>query len=76
MTNTREAVLSTLFDVSVKKLTELVKSGEASSQDYKNIIQMLKDNGITAEVKRGTPLAGLAEILPFTSGDASLRLVK
>ena len=76
MINQREDSLGVLFEKMVADLTARVESGEASAQDYKNIIQLLKDNGITCEIKKGTPLAGLAEILPFASGDSSLRLVK
>lgn len=64
--NDREQVLSDLFTAAAKDLLARVKSGEATAADYKNIIQFLRDNGITAEVRKGTPLAGLAEILPFS----------
>ena len=70
----REEVLSDLFDAAVEQLTTLVRSGEASAQDYKNIIQLLKDNGINCEVRKGTPLSGLAEVLPFSSDGSSLRV--
>jgi hypothetical protein len=64
----REAALSSLLDVAVADLTERVKSKEATSGDYKNIIQLLKDNGITCEVKKGGPMDLLAGELPFEAG--------
>jgi muramidase (phage lysozyme) len=64
--NQKEQLLSELFTEAAKDLLARVKSGEATAQDYKNIIQFLRDNGITAEVRKGSPLAALAQVLPFT----------
>jgi hypothetical protein len=64
--NARENQLATLFDKSVQDLIARVESGEATAGDYKNIIQLFKDNGITCEIKKGSPFARLAEVLPFT----------
>jgi len=65
MSNPKEALLSTLFDKSVADLIKRVESGEATGTDYKNIIQLLKDNGITCEVRKGSPFDRLMEKLPF-----------
>lgn len=59
--------LSELFDKSILDLIKRVESGEATASDYKNIIQLLKDNNITVEVKSGENILKLAEILPFSS---------
>ena len=67
MVNEREDLLAKLFDKSVEDLIARVESGEATSGDYKNIIQLFKDNGITCEIKKGSPFARLAEVLPFTA---------
>jgi hypothetical protein len=67
MVNPREDLLAKLFDASIDDLIARVESGEATTGDYKNIIQLLKDNGITCEVKKGSPFARLAEVLPFTA---------
>jgi len=65
MSVNKEAALSKLLDATVADLTARVKSKEATSGDYKNIIQLLKDNGITCEIKKGSPLDLLGESLPF-----------
>lgn len=66
MVNTREDLLAKLFDAAIDDLIARVESGEATSGDYKNIIQLFKDNGITCEIKKGSPFERLAEVLPFT----------
>jgi hypothetical protein len=71
MSNEREQKLATLFDDMVKGLAAKVASGEANSQDYKNIIQLMKDNGINCEVKKGSPLDRLRESLPFTAEEVA-----
>ena len=65
--NPREEVLASLFDAAIADLLNKVQSGEATAGDYKNIIQLFKDNGITCEIKKGSPFARLAEVLPFTA---------
>lgn len=73
--NKREDALGVLFDVMVEALLDKVKSGEASPGDYKNIIQLLKDNGITAEIRSGSPLEELSNIVPFSGENFRLRAV-
>lgn len=48
-------------------LLEKIQEGTASHQDISNAIKLLKDNGINVSVNKGTPLAILAEKLPFQS---------
>jgi UDP-3-O-acyl-N-acetylglucosamine deacetylase len=66
MVNTREDLLAKLFDAAIDDLIVRVQSKEATAGDYKNIIQLFKDNGITCEIKKGSPFERLAEVLPFT----------
>jgi len=66
MANTREDQLAKLFDAAIDDLIVRVQSKEATAGDYKNIIQLFKDNGITCEIKKGSPFERLAEVLPFT----------
>ena len=54
-----EGLLIGLFEEVIGNLRKKIKKGEASAQDIKNAIQLLKDNGITCEVKRGSPVADL-----------------
>lgn len=65
----KEQLLADLFEVTAKELLRRIKNKEASPSDIKNAIQWLKDNSITVEVRKGHPLAALAEALPFTSED-------
>lgn len=48
-------------------LLKKIQEGTASHQDISNAIKLLKDNGINVSVNKGTPLAILAEELPFQS---------
>jgi CRISPR/Cas system-associated protein endoribonuclease Cas2 len=40
-------LLEELHGAVLSQIVKLIKSGEASSQDYSNAIKMLKDNGVT-----------------------------
>jgi hypothetical protein len=73
--NKREDALGVLFDETIDSLLKRVKSGEATPGDYKNIIQLLKDNGITAEIRSGSPLEELSNIVPFAGENFRLRAV-
>lgn len=64
MTSKLEEKLSKLLECTVEHLTQKVLSGEISPSDVKNIIQLMRDNGINCEVKAGTPIKGLLEALP------------
>ena len=63
--NKREQALGELHDEIVEALRQRIRTGEFSPQDMKNAIQLLKDNGVTAEVREGEPLAALYDELPF-----------
>jgi hypothetical protein len=59
-----------MVDLMVKLTEELmykIQSGEASSQDVRNAISLLKDNNVTVAVTKGEPLNILKEdkVLPF-----------
>jgi hypothetical protein len=62
-------LLSNLFSATVAALTAKIKGGKASAGDLKNAIQLLKDNGVTCEVKKANPFDRLKEDLPFKSAD-------
>ena len=61
----KEDALSCLFDEMVNALRAKIREGKATAQDFKNVIQLLRDNGITCSVKKGTPLDFLTKDLPF-----------
>ena len=66
--NLKEKKCSDLFDLQVDDLIGLLKSGQATTADRKVIIEFLKNNGITAETRKGKPLPELLR-LPFTADE-------
>jgi len=59
-----------MVDLMVKIAEELmvkIENGEASSQDVRNAISLLKDNGVSVEIKAGEPISIIKEnkVLPF-----------
>ena len=71
--NKIEATLTSLLEESIISLRNKIKSGEATASDMKNAIQLLKDNNITFDVKKGDMPDGILDDLPFES---ELRIVK
>ncbi len=63
-----EEKLATLLETIADVLAAKIKAGEATPQDFKNAIELLKNNGITCEITKGkNPLGILKESLPFGS---------
>lgn len=60
-----EEKLVKLFDELVEDFRRLIKDGDCTAADRKVIIELLKQNGISIEVKKGTPMSFLVEELPF-----------
>ena len=60
-----EELLGSLLDVMAQQLLDRIKSGEATPADFKNARELLKDNGITCEVIKGSTLDILKDDLPF-----------
>ena len=60
-----EEKLTQLLDAVASSLAEKIRTGEATHQDFKNAIELLKNNGITCEVQKGEPLDFIQEKLPF-----------
>lgn len=71
--NILEQELSDLLVEMVRSFREKIKNGEATASDMKNAIQLLKDNNITYDVKKGEIPDGILDDLPFES---ELRVVK
>lgn len=65
MSTKLEQALTMLFEETISELRAKIKSGEATASDYKNVIELLKNNGITAELKKGEIPDGLLDDLPF-----------
>ena len=66
-----DKALEALFKETIKGLRDKIKGGEATASDFKNAIELLKNNGITVDVTDPkNPMAGLLEDLPFQDDDA------
>lgn len=63
--NELETKLTLLLDAVASSLADKIRTGEATHQDFKNAIDLLKNNGITCEVKKGDPLDFIKNELPF-----------
>jgi hypothetical protein len=61
--------LEDLHGAVAKCLADKIRLGEATAADLAVARQFLKDNGIDAIPTGGSPLAGLAESLPFPTAD-------
>lgn len=59
--------LERLHNSLVEALVQRIADGTASAADLSVAAKLLKDNGITAEIKPGNPLDQLAGSLPFPS---------
>lgn len=64
-----EGLMVDLMYIITEELMYKIKSGEASSQDMRNAISLLKDNGVTVDITQGEPLSVIqtGEELPFES---------
>lgn len=62
--------LEKLHAALAKKLAEKIADGSATAADMAVARQFLKDNGIDAIPRAGSPLATLRDQLPFPSPDA------
>lgn len=71
MADDLSATLACLHKELAEALLKRVKAGDASPADLNVARQMLKDNGIDAVPKKGSPLANLAADLPSFPEDAN-----
>lgn len=61
-----ETKATELLEQVIEQLTAKITSGEATHQEVKNAIELLKDNGITVDVTvAGNGAETLAEVVPF-----------
>ena len=61
-----EKILSELHSALASELLSRIKNGSATAADLGVARQFLRDNGIDAVPKEGTPLHNLIQELPFT----------
>jgi len=57
--------LYSLQDLLISEFIQRIQSGEASPSDLNAARQLLKDNGIHAQVTNENPLGNLVDMLPF-----------
>lgn len=72
MSNSKKATteaLEGLHGAVAKALADKIKEGSATAADLAVARQFLKDNGIDAVPRKGTPLGDLADSLPFPGED-------
>ena len=72
MSNTKKATteaLEALHGAVATALADKIKEGSATAADLAVARQFLKDNGIDAVPRKGTPLGTLADSLPFPGQD-------
>lgn len=62
-------ILADLHTATAEELLKVIKSGEAAPGHFMAALRLLKDNGVDAVVKPGSPMADLAAIVPFPAGD-------
>lgn len=65
--------MTLLLKEMVKAMKTKLESGEYSPSDVKNMIELLKNNNITCEVKKADIPDGILDDLPFES---ELRVIK
>lgn len=56
MSNQTEEKLGQLLDILADYYKGKLAEGDLSANEQKNLIQLLRDNGVTAEPKAGDPL--------------------
>lgn len=63
-----------LQDILIDEFIERIQSGAATPSDLNAARQLLKDNGIHAQVTNENPLGNLVEILPFRDDSEHITL--
>lgn len=66
--------LYSLQDLLISEFIQRIQSGEASPSDLNAARQLLKDNGIHAQVTNDNPLGNLVDMLPFQDDSEHIRI--
>ena len=66
--------LYSLQDLLISEFIQRIQSGEASPSDLNAARQLLKDNGINAQVTNDNPLGNLVDMLPFRDDSEHIML--
>lgn len=63
-----------LLEIVIESLKQRIRSGEATASDFKNAIELLKNNGITVDItEEGNLAEDLLNALPFKDEDTPSR---
>lgn len=65
---TLEQLLDELHNETAKQLLKAIRAGDAAPGVYAAAIRFLKDNGVSGVPTKGSPIADLAEMVPFPTG--------
>tara|TARA_R100000655_G_scaffold53676_1_gene91642 strand:- start:596 stop:826 length:231 start_codon:yes stop_codon:yes gene_type:complete len=76
MDRTSEAAFEELHTLLTTEIISRIKSGEASTADLRAAIDWLKANDITGVAIEGSPLSGLAGLIPELDFDEVKRHTK
>lgn len=74
--NILEQELTELFKETISELRTKLKSGEATASDFKNAIELLKNNGITCEIKEADIPEDMLEDFPEFQTDSKVVQMK
>jgi hypothetical protein len=66
--------LYSLQDLLISEFIQRIQSGEASPSNLNAARQLLKDNGIHAQVTNENPLGNLVDMLPFRDDSEHITL--
>jgi|TARA_R110002012_G_scaffold73317_1_gene186959 hypothetical protein len=62
----KEEILERLWELTVQSLIGKIEVGDYTSQDLNIARQFLKDHGMSVSDADDSPIADLAEVLPFS----------
>lgn len=62
----KEDLLEQLWNLTIQSLISKIEIGDYTSQDLNIARQLLKDHGMSVAEAEDTPIADLAEVLPFS----------
>ena len=66
--------LNALQDMLINEFIERIQAGAATPSDLNAARQLLKDNGVHAQVTNDNPLGSLVDMLPFRDDSEHVKL--
>lgn len=68
MSRSISEILEELHTATAEELLTVIKSGNAAPGHFMAALRFLKENGVDAVAKPGSPMADLAKLVPFPTG--------